>query len=132
MNLRLATIEDVSEIFRMAKAFHSVSPYKGIPIDDQYIIDSISHALSQPREAVIILLGLQHSKPVGLLVGAAGLCIFNGWKQAGELMFWIDPEARKGILAKEMREAYEYWAKNIAGCRLAFLSALDNEMLPAL
>ena len=126
--LRLATTDDLPDILRMARAFHEVSPYRCLPFDSEYVSGSILHTLGQPESSVIIL-GLDDGKIVGMLAGIVSVCILNGKKQASESVFWVDAAARKSTLAKQLKEAYEYWAKNVVHCDLALMSALEDDNL---
>ena len=55
--------------------------------------------------------------------------LYSKDRVALEILWWVEPDARKTGLGKELLEAFEYWAKNIAQCSIIAVSSLDDESL---
>lgn len=127
--IRIATEDDVEHIKRMSYRFYEASPYAGFEIDEDKVYEMIVGVLQAPKNEKIVLLSCQ-PEPVGMVVGLSNEFLFNRKTIAVELMWWMDPEYRKGKDSIKLVEAYEYWAKNIAKADLLQLSLLTTEQAP--
>ena len=131
MSLRLPTKDDVGAVLVMLIAFHENSPYKHIPLKVDRLIDMVHKVIESDGTKNVIIMYTSDDVPVGLLVGQAAPFALTGALIASELSWWVDPQHRGGPAAKELLEAYEYWAKQV-GCKYIQTVALNNESLPVL
>jgi len=107
----------------MCLNFLNASPYKELG-NEEVIFDTINSVLtSPPTEKVIIL-----EPHCGFIVGMAVPFIFGKHTLATEVAWWVEPDQRGSGLGTNLREAFEYWAQNIAGCKLISMSALDKKL----
>lgn len=112
----------------MALAFFHASPYKPLSVDEDRIEELIDVFFqSRPTDRITIL-WVEDGEPRGLLAAVAETNLFNYQRFAGELIWWLDPDHRRGNAANKMVEAYEYWAKNKAGCSTCSLVDLMGNL----
>lgn len=111
-SLKLATEEDWPEVLRMARAFHSVSPYNHIPFSETKVRSIFDLYQTDPTKLIIIV-GLLDMKVVGVIVGMLTDIYFSDTKTAGEIIWWVDEEARKTRIGKKLFDAFEYWGWKI-------------------
>ena len=122
----LGTQEHFDDIKRMSMDFFYASPYSELGVSEDRVEELIQLFLDSKVKDRIILLWVKE-KPVGILAATAETNIFNRFRFAGELIWWIDPEHRTGRAASEMLKAYEYWARQ-AGCQSAALVDLMGNL----
>ncbi len=115
--LVLGTEVHRDDIKRMALAFFNASPYKPLSVDPDRIEELIDVFFQSKPTDRITILWVADGEPRGLLAAVAETNLFNYQRFAGELVWWLDPEYRRGHAASKMIEAYEYWAKEKAGCQ---------------
>lgn len=116
------------DIKRMAIEFFNASPYKTQTIDPDRVDEFIDVFFqSRPTDRITIL-WVADGEPRGLLAAVAERNLFNYDRFAGELVWWIDPPYRKSRAAYKMIEAYEYWAKEKAGCKTVTLVDLMGNL----
>lgn len=121
--LRIATYEDLPIVSRMAESFISNSPYRGH--FDMGMVDGVLSKLitaEDPRDGVVLLHGDQ-----GMLAGMASPFIYGPHYMATELGWWVEPEARKTGIGKELILAFEEWARRV-GCTLITMISLDDRV----
>jgi len=121
--LKIATIDDFEEIRQMASKFMETTGYTEYS-DEETISNLIINILTGKQNEMIILL-----KPgVGFLAGMASPFLFGPHLIASEIAWWIEQEKRNSGIGKELVEAFEYWAKNVAGCTMITLTSLDDNV----
>jgi len=126
MSLRLATKDDFLVVSEMARKFYETTPYFGVlEYDDSKMADTILGLFSDPKQSVVIL-ALKDDEPVGMLVGQVGELLVSRDRVATEMAWWMSPEHRSSKKALELIGAYEYWAKEVAGCQYVQLSCLED------
>lgn len=119
--MKIATIDDVAEILEMSKQFMSKTGYAEYS-DEQNIRNLIESIVTGRQDQMIILL-----KPgVGFIAGQATPFVFGPHYIASEIAWWINEEKRNSGIGEELVEAFEYWAKNVAGCTIITLTSLDD------
>jgi GNAT superfamily N-acetyltransferase len=123
--LKVADFTDIPELKRMALQFKANSPYSEHPVDEDKIEETLRGLISGDATKGIILVYVQDFKLVGMLACLATEFIFSKEKYATELVWWVDPEHRKGP-GKELQEAFVYWANKI-GCKYINMSLLENK-----
>lgn len=121
--MKIATLEDFDEILDMAMKFMSKTGYTEYS-DEETISQLIRNILTGKQNEMIILL-----KPgVGFIAGMCSPFVFGPRLIASEIAWWIEPDKRKEGAGAELVEAFEYWAKNIAGCAMVTMSGLDDDI----
>ena len=107
----------------MASKFMETTGYTEYS-DEETISNLIINILTGKQNEMIILL-----KPgVGFLAGMASPFLFGPHLIASEIAWWIEQEKRNSGIGKELVEAFEYWAKNVAGCTMITLTSLDDNV----
>jgi RimJ/RimL family protein N-acetyltransferase len=121
--MKIATTEDVAEILDMSMKFMSETGYTKYS-DEQNIRNLIESIVTGRQDQMIILL-----KPgVGFIAGQATPFVFGPHYIASEIAWWINEEHRQTGAGADLLEAFEYWAKNVAGCTLITLTSLDAKV----
>lgn len=121
--MKLGTLEDLSEVTNMALKFLSVSGYETLG-DEETINELLMRILDGDKTVGIVL--LEEGK--GMLVATAGQFPYGRKKIATELAWWVEPKERKSGVGKDLLEAFEYWAKNVAFCDIISMSSLDDKV----
>ena len=121
--IKIATTEDFSEVMEMAMKFISSTDYAKYA-DEQIVRNLIETALTGAQNEMIILL----IPGVGFLGGQTSPFAFGQHLLASEVAWWINEEQRKTGAGAELIEAFEYWAKNVAGCTIISLTSLDDNV----
>lgn len=119
--MKIATLEDLPTIEKMADNFSKASPYSALT-DPETIRNLLVNILSgDPSKCIIIL-----SPDVGFLIGAASPFLFGKQMLGTEIAWWVEEEARGKGEGLKLLEAFEYWATNVAHCKLISMSSLDK------
>ncbi len=119
--MKIATIDDVAEVLEMSQKFMSSTGYTKYS-DEQTISNLIEAIVTGRQDQMIILL-----KPgVGFLAGQSSPFAFGPHLLASEIAWWVNEDQRKTGAGSELIEAFEYWAKNVAGCTIITLTSLDD------
>jgi len=120
--LKVATHEDFDVIHKMAMNFLNSSPYKDLGNEDTIAV-LIADILNSPQNERIIIFS-----EAGFIVGAAMPFLFGPHMLASEVAWWVEPDHRGNGEGLNLLSAFEYWAKNIANCKLISMSSLDKEV----
>lgn len=121
--MRVATIEDTPEILEMAMKFMAETNY-GSFSDEKTIKDFIENILLSSTNEKIILL----EPDVGFLAGWSLPFPFGPHLIASEIAWYVYPEHRGREIGTEFLKAFEYWAKEKAGCSLISMVCLDDKL----
>lgn len=121
--MKIATIEDVSEILEMSMKFMSETNYKEFS-DEGTIKSFIENIIMSPRNEKIILL----EPSVGFLAGWSVPFPFGPHLVASEIAWYVYPELRGKEIGTQFLKAFEYWAKEKAGCRMISMVCLDDNL----
>lgn len=124
MTLALAKADDFPEILRMAKRFHDVSPYKGLPFSEDSCKAVFDLYLRGDKTEIIIILA-KAELPYGMLIGVANQLPFSEAKVAMEMAWWVDEEYRGTKDSLLLKKAYEDWSRRI-GAQLTQMAMLDE------
>jgi len=113
-------MDDLEQILEMSMKFVAMTGYADLSNEDdiKMLIQAIIEA---PRNEKIIIID-----DFGFIAGQATRFPFGQDLIASEIAWWIDPEARGENKGARLMEAFEYWAKNIAGCKLISMTSLNN------
>jgi len=121
--MKIATIEDLPEILEMSLKFLSSTGYTKYS-DEQTIRNLIETVITGQQNEMIILL----IPGVGFIAGQTSPFAFGSHLIASEIAWWVNVEHRKEGAGAELIEAFEYWAKNVAGCTTITLTSLDTKV----
>lgn len=121
--LKIATKEDKDIIQSLALNFVNTSPYKDV-YSTASIIKLMDQILTGDQTKAIILL---HGTD-GMIVGVASDFPYGEFKMATELAWWVNEDKRSTGVGKELIDAFEYWAKEVAGCKGITMGSLDQPL----
>lgn len=121
--MKIATIEDFDEIKDMAMKFMSIVGYTEF-MSEEFVSKLIHNILTGQQNEMIILL----KSGVGMLAGMRSPFVFGPHNIASEIAWWVNEDKRGNGESVELIEAFEYWAKNIAGCTMITLTSLDDSV----
>lgn len=121
--MKVATIEDMEEILSMSMKFMSETGFSEFS-DEEYIKLTIEDVLLSPQNQKIILL----EPGVGFLAGTVLPFPFGPHLMASEIAWYIHPEHRGKKTGSEFLKAFEYWAKEKAGCKMVNMMCLDERL----
>lgn len=121
--MKIATLEDLPEIADMSMEFMSTTGYTDFS-DRQTIENLITNIITgDPTEKIIIF-----KSGVGFLAGVSTPFIFGPHRLATEVAWWVAPDARNNGTGREFLDAFEYWAKEKAGCTMISMVCLDDKL----
>lgn len=121
--MKVATIEDMEEILNMSMKFMSETGFSEFS-DEEYIKLVIEDVLLSEQNEKIILL----EPGVGFLAGTVLPFPFGPHLMASEIAWYIYPEHRGKKVGSEFLSAFEYWAKEKAGCKMVNMMCLDEQL----
>ncbi len=121
--MKIADLPDLKEIADMSMDFMSKTGYAGYS-DRESIEQLISDMINAPDHEKIILI----EPGVGFLAGISSKFIFGTGRIASEVAWWINEDKRGTGVGKELINAFEYWAKNVAGCTLISMTSIDEDV----
>jgi GNAT superfamily N-acetyltransferase len=122
MTLKIAEIEDLEIIKQMAMNFVKVSGYEAFATEE-HIESLILDIISGDKTKTVLILG-----EGGFIAGAVTNFPFGPVKVVTEIAWWVEPDQRKEGLGKELLDALEYWAKNVANCEMMTMTSLDSKI----
>ena len=133
MTVRAATIDDIDNVYTLCREFQAISPYADQEISPDHFYHFLRHYLKPKPEEHIILLYIRDGEPVGIIAGqiTVGSHFFDENRIATELVWYVQPELRRGMAPMRLLQAYEQWAE-LMGCKKVSLSAVENKHRAAL
>lgn len=121
--MKLAGIEDIPEVLQMGMNFINSSPYKDFSSEEHVKELIYKIVMGDPSEGIVIL------KPeVGFILGVASPFLFGPHKLASEIGWWIEEDKRGNGEGLELLTAFEYWAKNVAQCKMISMVSLNKKI----
>lgn len=114
--LRLATLDDVPELISLAEKLIKDSPIEALHYNIGKIRQSLEKFIISDQRDHLCLISHDNGKVVGVLCAYAFTPIFSLERLAAEVLWYLEPDYRKGRRGLEMMKGYEYWAK-LVGCR---------------
>ena len=121
--MKIATQEDIEELVAMAMKFIMSTAYAPYASEEQMRNIITNVVTGDQREKIALL-----KSGEGMLIGITTPALFGPHMLASELAWYVDPEKRGNKVGVELVEAFEYWAKNVAGCSLISLTAIDDKV----
>lgn len=121
--MKIATLEDLPDIVNMSMKFMETTGYAEFS-DRKTIEDFAFDMLNAERNEKIVI----YEPGVGFLAGVANPFPFGPHLLATEVAWWVSPDARGKRVGAEFLEAFEYWAKEIAGCTMLSMVGLDDKL----
>lgn len=113
-------MNDLEQILEMGMKFVGLTGYSDISnVDDIKML--IQAYIEAPNTEKIIILD-----DCGFIMGQATRFPFGPDLIASETAWWVEPEARGENKGGKLFEAFEYWAKNVAGCKLISMTSLNS------
>ena len=121
--IKVATEEDIETIMKLAKNFmEHANYYQQVDLDKSREL-ALNFIKGDKKERIILLYD-----DIAMLVGMATPFVFGKALVASELVWWVEPQARNKEIGRALLEAFEYWAKEKAGCGFMTMSCLDNSV----
>lgn len=116
--LRHATLNDIPELMKLARKLFKGSPMEAMRIDIEKARAQLERAIISDHKDNLVLVSHDEGKIVGVIAAYAFYPIFSSERIACEILWYLEPEYRKGRRGLDMMKAYEYWAK-LVGCTVA-------------
>ena len=122
--IRDATQEDVLDIVLAVKQFCKEIPH---PAWTKFNSNKVNNLVAQLVESEngFVKIVENEEEIVGALIAVVSELPINDIWFSQELMFWIDPEHRKGRTAIKLIDDYVEWSEK-RGCSFTRLSGLDS------
>lgn len=119
MTIRAATLADVPDLVRMGQRFVTETAYRDlVALNPDQIAATAARLVDGPGSIVLVS---DHGRG---LTGMIGLLLFShyvsGEPIAGEVMWWVEPEARGAGVA--LLAAGEAWAHEVGAVRLQVIA----------
>lgn len=121
--MKVAELEDLPEILEMSMKFMSETEYDKLS-DEDTIRNLIEQILTSDNNQNVIIL----EPGVGFLAGGVTPFLFGKGMVATELAWYVSPEFRGKKTGSEFLQAFEYWAKEKAGCSMVTMMSLDERL----
>jgi len=112
--LRLAKPEDIPELAPLVTHFVLTEMTSSGEPDEEVISETLYGIMTKSREEGVVVVYEEDSKIGGFVVAVASNSFFSRIRQSTELAFYLKPEYRKSRAARELLDAYEQWAEQIA------------------
>lgn len=126
--LRNAEAADMAPLLDMCRRFLDASGY-GYPWDEAHARAGLAQAMLA-ADALVLVLDVDGA-PRGVLIAQAGPHPFGPVRQAQEVVWWIETDARSVAVAQTMLAAFEGWAA-ARGCAFVTLALLGEAREAAL
>lgn len=115
--LRHATLNDIPYCIELAKKLAKGSPIEAIDINVKKVREKLEAFIINAGRDFLCLVSYDGDKVVGVIAAYAFEPLFSDDKIACEVLWYLEPEYRKGRRGIDMMKAYEYWA-NMVGCKV--------------
>lgn len=119
MGVRYATQDDLHDVLEMALAFADAAPFPNLV--NKQKVSLIVGALIAGKMILI------DNELQGFLAFTINPFTYGSDNVATELAWWVNPEARKKSVGKELLERFEEVSKE-AGCKAVVVSCLADEV----
>jgi GNAT superfamily N-acetyltransferase len=116
--IREATLLDVPRIVELGRKFLADGPYKDQVDNPEQAMRFACSLVDNPKAAVLV--AEQAARVVGVLAFIIYPHYFTGQLTANEMIWYIEPEARKGGIGMRLMWAGERLAKAMGAIRMQF------------
>ena len=123
MSIRIAQQSDLERIVELGSRSLVDGPYAGIIKDKP---DCARGFAAKILAGGTVLLGEKDGVVVGLLGFLVAEHHFSGQRYAAELMWYVEPEHRKGVIAMQLMWAAEKLAKELGAETMVFTAPNDS------
>lgn len=113
MTLRLANESDRHDCLRMARLFHSKSPYSNQEFSVEKCNEIFDRYLAGGGKDLIFILA-EDVNPYGMIIGIRSELPFSKSVVCTELAWWVD-EDKRGRESLLLFKAYEEWSRRVGG-----------------
>jgi GNAT superfamily N-acetyltransferase len=97
---------DLPEIMALCRRFFEASGYRSFGFDEESMLGTLRRLMDHPDGVVLVADG-------GMVAGVVYPVFFNqSHRQAQELFWWVDDEARGSGVGRDLIRAFEKWAKS--------------------
>lgn len=110
MSVRLATPADLRQLLDMARAMHAESVYRHLAYDEGKMAANFVKWM-EDFDVCVFLYGKGQRSALAFFVGCAGPHFFGSDCGAWDKLFYARPEARGGLAAFRLFQAFVGWAK---------------------
>lgn len=123
-HIRLATVDDLPEIVRMARAFIAYGKRDMLRHVDDDVLHERARMLMESDTITVFVADAGERGLVGMIVGTLiGVWFAPTQRIATELAWWVDEDARGTPTAIRLVMRYEQWARE-HGAQVATMSSL--------
>ena len=112
--LRLATKADVGDCLRMAKSFHSQSPYSAQEFSEEKCRNIFDQYLQDGGKNLIFIIAVDPT-PYGMIIGMKGELPFSRAVVCTEIAWWVDEDKRGTKDSILLFKAFEEWGRRVGG-----------------
>lgn len=121
--MKVATLEDLEAVKEMALDFIDSTYFSEFSHGDT-VEELLKGILTGDGTQSVVI--LEEGK--GMIVGIATPFLYGPHKVASELGWYVYPNERKSKLGSELLAAFEYWAKEKAGCTMIVMGSLNDKL----
>jgi len=120
--IKIATIEDLDTILRMADQFVWEIQYGHITSSEKIKAVAEEVLSANKKEKIVILFD-----DIGILAGVTTPLLFSDALIATELMWWVHPDHRKKDVGFQLLKTFEYWASQV-GAKFVSMTSVDERV----
>jgi len=108
--VRKARVSDLPRLLDLGEAMHAESSYAGLAFDRAQMERAGRRWLAS--EDHLCLAGLNGGEAVALFVGMVSTSFFGPDRVAHDLLLFVHPDRRGGLMAARMIERFRAWARS--------------------
>lgn len=122
--IREGTIADVDAMVDMGHRFHAGTVYSGLMAESPDQMRKVATAFVSDSDKVA-LLAVIDGHIVGMLLALLHTHFLSGERMAGEVAWWVEPEAR-GTIGLRLLVAAERWARDRGATKIQMVAPTAN------
>lgn len=124
MNVRVATLEDLPAIVRMAARFRGETAYAGHVDENLEQLEKLTRFLLE--HGVVHVAEKFGKAVVGMVAAMVVANLVDGVLTGTEVAWWVEPEYRGGTAGVRLLEAVEQWAAARGARRFQMIAPTAN------
>lgn len=113
VTIRPAVISDMAGLLALGRASHGESRFEYLAFDEEKCLQLIQRQIGHPGQ-LALLVAERSGRLVGYLGGQIGEALFSRDLLATVIAIFVLPEARNGLAAVKLLQAFRGWAKRRA------------------